>query len=303
MAEEAKAQTSLDDIFSASSPEKSGSSEPSPAKVEAEKVEVRPIETKPAEVAPAKVEAAKEKLEVKPEVKAEAKAPVKPPEAEEKKKEDAPKIDWEAEGNPYKKRFTDTQAWAQRVNQEKQDLARQFEVINKKLDGTYDPTVDDRPKQTLDEAAIKGRVEASENAAYDIYGRQPDGQIDYEKGRQVVEAGLAKFNQEFGQHQLVQMRVLNSRTPVIEAMKVMEEAEILRELGSDPRQWKKGLEKQVRESLEKEITEKVSKDLMARVSKKDTIAPSLTEVRGAGKEMGEKPAFVPTSLDSIFSHL
>ena len=284
----ATSQTALADIFSTSSPSQPEAVAPSPAKVETEKKEDKPIEVKPEAAAEVKTEAAKDKPEEKPKV--EAKAEEKPP---DEKKEETPKVDYESDGNPYKKRYADTQAWQMRTNQEH---TRQLEILNKKLDGTYDPAIDDKPKQTLDEAAVKGRIEASESAAYRIYGNGDDA-----KGKEIVEAGLAKFNDQFGRHQLVQMRVLNSPTPVIEAMKVMEEAEVIRELGPDPRQWKANLRKAILAEEEQKITERVTKDLMARVSKKETVAPSLTEVRGAGKETGEKPAFMPTSLKEIFA--
>lgn len=303
MADEAQPRLALSDVFSNSSPEPEGS-RPSPEpKAEEAKTEDKPVEVKPEEAAPAKVEAAQEKPpEATPEAEVKAKAEEKPP--EEKAKEEPPKVNWDSDDNPHfakekelDARLKATRDWDTRLNQQNAELARKLEILSKKLDGTYDPAVDDQPKTTLDEAAVKGRIEASENAAYSIYGNG-----DLEKGKQVVEETLTKFNEQFGKHQLVQMRCLNSPTPIIEAMKVMEEAEVLKELGPDPRQWKANLRKAILAEEEPKITERVSKELMARLSKQDKVAPTLTNVRGAGKEMGEKPAFTPASLDSVFSH-
>lgn len=292
MAEEAKPRLALDDMFSNSSPEKPESAvTPSPVKVEAEKIADTPIETKPEAAAPAKVEAAKEKSEAKPEVKAEAKTEEKLSEAEEKKKEEPPKFDWESDSNPYKKRYADTQAWRSR---EKQDYDRQFEILNKKLDGTYDPATDQPKAPAPQEIAVQaerfGRVASSLGAAYELYG-----------GKENVDKAMIEFNRLYDNNTAVQTRILSSPLPVVEAMKVMEEAKVFSKLGSDPRKWEENLRKQILEAEEARITEKVSKELMARVSKKETVAPSLTEVRGAGKEMGEKPAFVPTPLNEVFA--
>ena len=201
MAEEAKPRVALADMFSDSSPKEPGGLEPSLVKVEAEKVADKPIEIKPEAAAPAKVEAAKEEPGVKPEVKAEAKAEEKPPEAEEKKKEDTAKFDWESDSNPYKKRYADTQAWTMR---EQQNHARQMEIINKKLDGTYDPAQDEPKAPTPEETAILGerlgRVGSSLEAAYEIHGKE------------TVDTTMAEFTRLYDNDVPVQNRIFSSRT-------------------------------------------------------------------------------------------
>ena len=301
MAEEAQPGLALSDMFGQSSPSPEGPAPSPEVKAEATVTDEKPVEVKPIEAEPVKTDAAQEKPEVKPEAEVKTKAEEKPP---EKKEEDPSKVNWDSDDNPHfakvrelDARLKATRDWDTRLNQQNTELARQLEIVNKKLDGTYDPTVDDKPKTTLDEAAVKGRIEASESAAYSIYGGG-----DLEKGKQIVETNLAKFNEQFGKHQLIQMRCLNSPTPIIEAMKVMEEAEVVKELGPDPRQWKANLRKAILAEEESKITERVTKGLMARVAKKESIAPSLTEVRGAGKDMGEKPAFTPTPLNNLFAH-
>lgn len=298
--EVAKGSTPLGDMFPISSPSPEAETA-SPVTAEPVSTEAA-VEVKPEATAEVKVEATAETkpdaaAKVEPPVTAEAKAEEKTAEVKEAKV-DAPKSDWDSPENPYKKRYEDTRDYSTRVNQENAEFKKELAKINAKLDGTYDPSVHETPAKTQEqektEAEILGRVSASEEAAYRIYGEG-----DSEKGKPIVTARLKEFNDKFGQHKMVQYRVMNSRTPIIEAMKVMEEAELIGKYGNEPKQIIAAIRKEAETELEAKITERVTKQLMGRLENRDKVAPTLINARGAGKDNGAVPTG-PTPLKEMF---
>ena len=189
-------------------------------------------ETPEVEAQPASDPASAEKTP-EPEVKAE-------PEKEQAATEDKPKVeakaepdktfDWDSDDNPHKKRADEiakrekaARDWATQINQRYVNQQRELEIINKKLDGTYDPTVDEPkidPQQVLTQARTQGAVQASISAVVDKLGE--------EKTR----AELDRFNQLFDQNDMVQQRVLGSPAPMAEALKVLKEWDITQKYGS-----------------------------------------------------------------------
>lgn len=284
-----KAGLPLESIFGGSSPKPEAIVEVASPEVKAEpepKVESAP-EAKP-EAAEVKPEAA---VEEKPPEKVEAKVEAKP--AEEKKGE-APKFDWEAEGNPYKKRYEDTRDWATRVNGDAAETRRQLDIVNAKLDGTYDPAKFEKPAPTTaeiqSEAEIKGKIKGSEMAAYQMYG-----------GKEKVEAELKEFNDQFGSNEAVQYRVLRSEAPIIEALKVNREAAFIKKWGTNPESIETAIRKDHETAMEAKLTEKITKQIMTNLQKKDGASPTLTNVRGVGDRGDNKSPAGPTPLTQIFS--
>lgn len=215
---------------------------PSPAKSEGEKEEVKE-EVKTDAKDDAKVEDQKTDVTVKAEdkpstddVKTDAKDGVKDPDQkldpdaekkaeEEKKLAEKPKVDWEDPSNPYKKRFRDTSNWATNLNKKQQEQDREILILKKKEAGTYDEARDNPARseeQIEEEAASKGRSEASYEMAIDKWGAEK------------VEADLVKFNETFGNDQFMLGSVASSKQPVIEAIKALRRYEFAEEFGDDP---------------------------------------------------------------------
>jgi len=220
-------------------------------------------ETPEVEAQPASDPASAEAKTPEPEVKAE-------PEKEQAATEDKPKVeakaepdktlDWDSDDNPHKKRADEiakrekaARDWATQINQRYVNQQRELEIINKKLDGTYDPTVDEPkidPQQVLTQARTQGAVQASISAVVDKLGE--------EKTR----AELDRFNQLFDQNDMVQQRVLGSPAPMAEALKVLKEWDITQKYGTtdvDQLVEKIGAEAvaKVREQIRKEEHQKI----------------------------------------------
>ena len=284
----------LDKIFGNSSPSPEsdkGSASPKTDKV----VE---IEKAHSEIKAAEEPEAESAAEKKPEEKADAgtvKVKVEEKPTEEKEAEAAPKIDWDSEENPWKKRQTDTHDWSRRLSSENAEMKRQLEIVNAKLDGTYDPEMDKAPELTTEriqaEAEIRGKIKASESLAYELHG-----------GKEKVEAELKKFNDNFGTNQFVQNRVLNSDAPIMEALKILKELAIVEKYGtSDPEKIIEAVKKEAEKELRSQIAEEENQKIMARLDKKEKLIPSLTDVRGTDKEDGKRQV-QQTPLNQLFSN-
>jgi len=261
-----------------------------PEGVTAEPVTETPTETP----TPEKAEA--------PEVKADAPAtePAKEAaKAEPDKKEPAeakedtePKPVWDSDDNPYKQRASElakrekaARDWATQINQQYVNQQRELAVINKKLDGTYDPAVDDPrgpdPQQILSEAQIAGKVQASEMMARERYGDK-------------FEPEIQRFHELFDTNQLIQQRVLTSKAPMVEAFKVLREWDITQKYGSTDvdtiiDKIKAETEAELRERIRKEEHQKI----MDGIAQKNRNPSGLREARQAGgdspKTTGPKP--------------
>ena len=270
---------------------------------ETEVAKATPQEEKSAEVvkeAPSKASpAAEAKSEEKPPLEA-AKEEAKPKEevkavVEEKSKEKEPsqaKSNWDTDENPYRKRWKDAGDYANRVNRENLEIKKQLEIVNKKLDGTYDPEKAE-PKAPPQEEILAtgqalGRVGASLDAAYQIYGKE------------IVDKEVDEFNQLFEENPIVQQRVKGSNMPVVEAIKVMEEYRFIKENGPDPKKWKENIRKALVEELTPIIREEESQKLMARLDKKENEVAGIGGARGSSGMREEKPAAAAPTLSSLF---
>lgn len=266
-------------------------------------------------VAPAK-EAKAEQAETKPkaeEKKAEAKAEVKTEKGEVKdekqkeqqkekellkteakpdaKKEEKPSVNWEDDSNPYKKRYQDTASWGNGINQELKALQKQNEIINKKLDGTYDPEKDKPPTISPDQeranAETEGRVRSSKAAAYKQYGKEK------------VDGMLGEFYAKHGQDPWMMNRVMNAELPAIEVMDIMAEQAFKAKYGNDPDAIYKSIRKEAEESMRAEIEAAVRKEWDEKITQKEKQPSGLSEVKGAANAK-DRP-YIQPGLEQLFA--
>lgn len=265
-----------------------------------------PVAEAPKEATPAPAESVEVKTAPEPE-KAEVKGQEQEktsevetktaPEAETKI--EAPSsTNWEDDTNPYKKRHADASKWANQVHMQNLDMKRQLDIINKKLDGTYDPEAEAKANEIQPEALARtaenvGRITASREAAYQIYG-----QGDSAKGEQIVSDTLWANNAPFRAIEhlpQVQARVMNSPSPVLEAMKIVDEYAFAQKWGKTPQE----IESNIKKAYRKEIEDQVTKDFLEKMKIKDSIPQGISDARSAGPG-GATIAQEYTPLSQIF---
>jgi DNA primase len=223
---------------------------------------------------------------VEPEVKTdEAQVTAEPVITEEPKP-----VDWESEAKRLQKQYQDTRNWATQVQNQNvtlQKMQRDIEIANKKLDGTYDPAVDDAPKiepQAIAQTAeLAGKISSSREAAFQVYGAD------------LVEKMLWAENAPFKEiesNPVVEMRILSSPTPVLEAMKVMEEYAFYKKWGNKPQD----IETNIRKAYEKEIEDKVTKKVLGKMKLADGQSKGIGEARSASPGgIAANPGMTPLS--------
>ena len=91
---------------------------------------------------------------------------------------------------------------------------------------------------------------------------------------------------------------MGAHVPIIEALKVVQEADARQKYGSDPAVMRETMEKELRTTLEKEIRDKVLKELKGK-------GVALEEVRGLGDVRSVSPERAPQAqatmtLESLF---
>lgn len=256
-----------------------------------EKPKEKPVEEKKETVDSGKQEDGKEKKAVK------------------EKGEDS--FNWDAESNPhlkkakdFEKRLIDTRNYSTRVNQENKQLkdqlslqAKQLEIINQKLDGTYEEPEElaPDPKEIEERARFQGKLNASESLALQQFQKQ-FGKEGKERLRQLVTAPNSLYNQLEKQNPLYRQRVLNSSSPVHEALKIVQEESFFRKYGRDPRaimaNMRKEMEGDSKQKLTNEITENLrKKQEMDSVNGLDN-APAATGTKNKGRPVtGFEKAF------------
>lgn len=219
---------------------------------------------------------------------------------EEKSSDDKQPDKWDVDDNPFKKRWQDTHAAQNREHQENLQLRqavaqmqRAQEILQKKVDGTYDPEVDEPKQPSYEDVATRaidvGKTMASQQAAIEQHGEEK------------VNTVIGEFNQIFGQDKMVNQIVLQAKSPVHEAMRIMERYHFEQKYGSSPADWHKNIraevEKELRDSLRKELTE----EIMGKIDKKRS-HPSFSSSRGSnGLGKGAKPkGSGPTPLKQVF---
>ena len=176
--------------------------------------EATPVtEVKTTETPEVQTEGKPTESEVKPEEKPaeEVKTEVKTEEKTEEKTEVKPTIDWESDTNPFKQRHKDASKWANQVHMQNLELQKQMEMINKKLDGTYDAEAEAKaqeiPPHIISQTSeMAGKIVASRQAAFDIYGK--------ENVENLLWADNAPFR-AIENDPMVQVRVMSSMSPVL----------------------------------------------------------------------------------------
>lgn len=194
-----------------------------------------------------------------------------------------------AELKKISKQYEDTRNWATQVNQQKVEMERQFNVINKKLDGTYDPEKDERPAATTEQIAsmaeLQGRIKASEAAAREKFGDE------------AVDKYLADFDAKYKDNASIQTHVLLSPSPVMEGIKVLENEKWKEKWGNDP----ETIEKRIREASLKEfeakIDEMVNKKMKERLGLVEKQVTTVGDARGSDSQ---KPSNNPIPLSKLF---
>ena len=212
-----------------------------------------------------------------------------------KEEEKKASTNWDADDNPYKKRYHDTARWANSVNQELAGIKKDVSIANKKLDGTYDAEAEAKaevpdPNQIAQTSEIRGKVAASAAMAEDKYGK--------EYVQKMIFAENAPFRQ-YDNDPYVQSRVLSSNAPVMEAIRIMKEREFFGKYGHEP----ESIEAKIKEIFEKELTDKITKqvtaDLMKRIDEKGKQVTGLTNARGSEAQKDGKASI--KSLSNIFN--
>jgi hypothetical protein len=229
--------------------------------------------------------------------------PVTPePTKEEPKAEEKPSAEVKEVAPPsdFEKRYKDTQSWANKVNQENLELKRnlgilsqQLEVVNKKLDGTYDPEkdepklppVEDIVRYAQSEALFKGRLDSSRAAAFQVHTP--------EKVEKMLWADDAPLR-EIQDNPMVKFRIENSPSPVMEAMDVVKEYMWYKQWGYKP----EDIETNIRNDERKKAEEAAMKKLSGNLDLRDRMPSTLGNVKGAAHG-GQTPDQVP-SLTQIF---
>src|SRR3972149_4797266 len=252
----------------------------------APKEEVAPSQASEKPEEEAKPEEVKEKPEEK--VAEEVKEEKKPP---EEKAEVKPSIDWEAEDNPFKSRYFNTQQWATTVNQENANLKKGLEIAQKKLDGTYvegEEFADAETLQRENDAEFKGSLTASHKVAGEIYGQ------DYVY--KMLYAPDAPF-QQINNDPAVHYRVLHSEAPAQEAIKILKEFNFFNKYGRDVDK----IESTIREKLKAEVKEEVTKEFKEKLKLKEKQPDGLGNVVDEQIPFKEKQGYQPKTTKELFS--
>lgn len=279
----------LSAIFSGDGPSQDAASVESSTSPESE-----PVEAEKAQAEGETKEAAPEAAQEEP--KEEAKADKAEAKQEDKKEADkaAPKDPWDTPENPWKKRYEDTNKWAQGQAAQRaalENLAKQQQIIEKKLDGTYDPEKDAiRLTPTPDEAEFQGRFHASLELAVEQHGEE------------VVNTAIRDWTDKFGNNQLAVLRVRGAPNPVLEGMKMLNEQNWASKWGGE-KPSADTIEKAIRADeaakWQATIDERVNKAIEERFKKVSEQPKNLSAVKGANI-LVEPKAFQPAPLKNFF---
>lgn len=239
-------------------------------------------------------EAAPEAAQEKP--KEEAKADVAEAKQEETKETEkaAPKDQWDTADNPWKKRYEDTAKWAQAQAAQRaalENLAKKQDVIEKKIDGTYDPEKDAiRLVPTPEDAEFQGRFNASLELAVEQHGEE------------TVNQAIKDWTDKFGNNQIALLRVRGAPNPVLEGMKMLNEQSWANKWGGE-KPSADSIEKAIRADeaakWEKNIESIVNKKIEERFKKVSEQPKNLSTVKGASPNQ-EPKAFTPKPLGGFF---
>src|SRR3990167_2357632 len=224
------------------------------------------------------------------EVKVEAKPEGEKPKEEAETVGNAkPVIDWESDENPFKqkvsaieKQYNDTRQWARQEAAQRQKLQQQLDIINKKLDGTYDPNVDEPkpdPEAVVLEAEAKGKMAGSLDAAYLHYGKG-----DKKQGQEFVDKEITRYNELFSENVTVQGQVWSSPAPIFTALKILRDFDLTQKYGTnDAAELIEKGRAEAKSELEQELTEKIRKEVVDSIAMKNKAPTGINGARAATK--------------------
>ncbi len=182
-------------------------------------------------------------------------------------------------------------------------MEQSLAILTKKIDGTYDE-VKDAPRvltsQEIEtEAETRATVRTSHFAAVEyLMARDKLTETEADaKVKELVWSEEAPFR-AFDQDRSVQARVLGSKVPIIEALKVVQEAEDKKKYGDSPQAMREALKKELTEQIETKVREKLLKELKGK-------GVPLESFQGLGGVQSVSPERAPqadarVTLESLF---
>jgi len=184
-----------------------------------------------------------------------------------------------------------------------QELKQAIGVLTKKIDGTYDEVKDAPPvltsQQIETEAETRATVRTSHFAAVEyLMARDKLTETEADaKVKELVWSEDAPFR-AFDTDRAVQARVLGAKVPIIEALKVVQEAEDKKKYGDSPAAMRESLKKELTEQIETKVREKLLKELKGK-------GVVLEEFKGLGGVQSVSPDRAPqaearVTLESLF---
>jgi myosin heavy subunit len=241
---------------------------------------------------------------------AEVQKEAKPDEA--KKAEEKPEslADLKEEAKNLKKQLKDVRdgySQERKTNKESlvqiNELKQAIGILTKKIDGTYDEQKD-APRvltnQEIEtEAETRATVRTSHFAAVEYLmarDKLTEAEADA-KVKELVWGDEAPFR-AFDHDRAVQARVLGSKVPIIEALKVVQEAEDKKKYGDSPAAMREALKKELTEQIETKVRDKLLKELKGK-------GVPLEELKGLGGVQSVSPDRAPqaeprVTLESLF---
>lgn len=287
-------ETALKDIFSDEVAETEATDTPE---------EVTPT---PADTSETKEDEAKPEEEKQEGEKKEATEDKSKEKTDEKTQTSESETNWDDDKNPYKKRHKDAGTWGNKLNQENIKLKNQlanfdheFKKLNKKIDGTYDEgdeelSDESTPEEKEDRATLQGRIDASEQAAFEKYGK--------EYIEKTILNEDSPYKQLEAEDPSVWARVSNSKTPIIEAVKIMKQKEFFDKYTDDTEMIVKRIAEETLAAEGKNLEANITKRIMENLDKKN-LQPSSTlrDIRSSDtSDNGDKEKVKETSLESLF---
>jgi hypothetical protein len=183
------------------------------------------------------------------------------------------------------------------------ELKQAIGVLTKKIDGTYDE-VKDSPRvltsQELEtEAETRATVRTSHFAAVEyLMARDKLTETEADaKVKELVWSEEAPFR-AFDTDRAVQARVMGAKVPIIEALKVVQEAEDRKKYGDSPAAMREALKKELTEQIETKVRQQLLKELKGK-------GIPFEDLKGLGGVQSVSPERAPqaearVSLESLF---
>jgi hypothetical protein len=197
------------------------------------------------------------------------------------------KAERQTDKDTLEKRLKDTQSWANeehkralRAERELKELKEAVVRVEKKIDGTYEPPQLPSPEQQSADAQVRGRIESSHDAAVRQYGE--------EYVMQTVWAEDSLY-QKLQANPLIRARVMEAKSPVLEAIAVVKEHLDGEKYGRTP--------EEIRKRIEEELKPKITQEILTSLKPKPgPVTSTLGNVRGDVDRTAQK-ADAPTRLD------